>query len=356
MFLTYLVTTLVVLLVMPFYGKKHAHNAHDAFRDGPLVCAIALGDFDVLPKGYLTGFHYEMLKSFGKVYCDSTEIFLGESSASYADSLLRDSLGILVIPSYQAPVTDRFTVLHPFDTSVAWVLKNDAYKGQEIIRWSNHVKNSSGYKAVLSRFFEGYNPYRGGRKNPSVISPYDALVKKNSRIIGWDWKLLAALMWNESMFRIQARSPKGALGLMQMMPRTAGRYGVEDMLDPEENIEAASRYLLRLQKIFSTYTDDPDALTSLTIAAYNCGEGRAQEDLEGREQSSETAAYVKGVLNLYDFFRGVEPRFRDVLDSVALAVPADTLSVKLLGPDGLGGIDPGDEEARDEEEHHDDQE
>ncbi|MBR4756309.1 MAG: transglycosylase SLT domain-containing protein [Bacteroidales bacterium] len=323
-FLTYLLPTLVLLLVMPFQGVKHTHKPHEAFRDGPLVCAIALGDFDIISKGYLTGFNYEMLERFGEVYCDSTEIFLGERSVSYADSLLRDSLDILVIPSCDVPDSGRFTIVHPFDTTVAWVLKYDPYKGHEIIRWSNYMKESKGYRAITSRFFEGYNPYRKGPKNPSVISPYDALVKKNAKVVSWDWKLLAALMWNESMFRIQARSPKGALGLMQMMPVTAGRYGVEDMLNPEENIEAAAKYLLRLQRIFSTYTDDPDVLTSLTIAAYNCGEGRALEDLEGREQSSETAAYVKGVLNLYDFFCGKEPRFRDAIDTVAMTAPADT--------------------------------
>ena len=364
-FLKYLAPTLVVLLIIPFSGRYQSRKAIDSFRDGPLRCALALGEFDKLSKGYLTGFNYELLKQFGSIHCDSIEIFLGEASASYMDSLLVDSLDILVIPGQAADDQEGLSAIFPIDTSVAWVIKKNPYKGREIIHWANSLKNSEDYPKIVARFFDGYNPYRNTRKNPSIISPYDALFKKNAKIIGWDWKLLAALAWNESMFRIQARSPKGALGLMQMMPRTAGRYGVEDVLDPEKNIEAGARYLVRLKNIFSAYTTDPDMLTSLTIAAYNCGEGRALEDLEGRERSSETSAYVKGVLNLYDFFSGVEPRFKDVVDSLTVNLPdsllgenvlGETGKVILLGPDSLGRVDSGNEQAGDEEKDHDDQE
>ena len=82
------------------------------------------------------------------------------------------------------------------------------------------------------------------------------------------------------------------------------------------------------------------------------------QDLDGREQSAETAAYVKSVLNQYDFFRGVEPRYQEAIDTVTVVVEvsSDDVSLHLLSPDGLGGIDPGDEHTGDEQEEHDDQE
>ena len=110
---------------------------------------------------------------------------------------------------------------------------------------------------------------------------------------------------------------------MQMMPRTAGRFGVDDMLDPEENIEAGAQYISALQRIFSTYSTDPEVVTTLVISAYNCGEGRTMEDLEGREQSAETTAYIKSVLNLYDYFRGEEPRFKDPVDTLTVPSPSE---------------------------------
>ena len=323
-FLKYLIPTLLVLLIIPVTGRKYqSRRSHDSFRDGPIRCALALGDFDNLKKGYLTGFNYELLKAFGEAHSDSTVIFLGSKEASYTDSLISKSLEILVIPSERLDDQEYLTVLYPTDTSVAWVIKKDPYKGHEVIRWFNWFKSTPEYSSLEKRFFRGYNPYRSGKKDPSVISPYDDLIKKNARAIGWDWKLLAALIWNESMFRIQVRSPRGAMGLMQMMPRTAGRFGVDDMLDPEENIEAGAQYISALQRIFSTYSTDPEVVTTLVISAYNCGEGRTMEDLEGREQSAETTAYIKSVLNLYDYFRGEEPRFKDPVDTLTVPSPSE---------------------------------
>lgn len=323
-FLKYLIPTLLVLLIIPVTGRKYqSRRSHDSFRDGPIRCALALGNFDVPKKGYLTGFNYELLKAFGKAHSNSTVIFLGSRDASYTDSLISKSLEILIIPSDSLKDQENLTVLHPTDSSVAWVIKKDPYKGHEVIRWFNYFKSTPEYSSLEKRFFRGYNPYRGGKKDPSIISPYDDLIKKNAKAIGWDWRLLAALIWNESMFRIQVRSPRGAMGLMQMMPRTAGRFGVDDMLDPEENIEAGAQYISTLQKIFSTYSTDPDVVTTLVISAYNCGEGRTMEDLEGREQSAETTAYIKSVLNLYDYFRGEEPRFKDPVDTLTVPSPSE---------------------------------
>ena len=338
-FLRYLILTIAVLLFLPITGRKYQNRkSQDSFRNGPIRCALMLGDFDKMPKGFITGFNYELLKDFCKTHSDSTVIFLGEKEASYPDSLKMNDLEILVVPTDRIEDSKGLTILHLQDSAVAWVIKEDPYKGHEIIRWFNFFKASNEYSSLEKRFFNGYNPYRTGKKDASIISPYDAIIKKNARSIGWDWKLLASMIWNESMFRIQARSPRGALGLMQMMPHTAGRFGVDDMLDPEKNIAAGAQYISFLQKTFSDYSSDPETVMILAIAAYNCGEGRTMEDLEGREQSAETTAYVRSVLNLYDYFRGEEPRY------------------PLLSPDSLSRVNPGDEHAGNQEEEHDDDE
>ena len=338
-FLRYLFLTTVVLLFLPLTGRRYqSHRSQDSFKGAPLRCALMLGDFDKLPKGFLTGFNYELLKVFGQTHTDSTVIFLGDKEASYSDSLRSDNLELLVIPAERLEDSKGLTVLHLSDSSVAWVIKQDPYKGHEIIRWFNSYKVTDEYSSLERRFFRGYNPYRTAKRDASIISPYDAIIKKNAKSIGWDWRLLASMIWNESMFRIQARSPTGALGLMQMMPRTAGRFGVDDMLDPEKNIAAGAQYISLLQKTFSDYSSDPETVMILAIAAYNCGEGRTMEDLEGREQSAETTAYVRSVLNLYDYFRGEEPRY------------------PLLSPDSLSRVDPGNEHAWDQKKEHDDEE
>ena len=245
---------------------------------------------------------------------------------------------------------------------------------------------------MISRFFHGYNPYRKGvKKNPAIISPYDDLIKKNAKRIGWDWKMFAALIWCESRFRIQANSHRGAFGLMQMMPRTADRYEIEDLLDPQENIEAGATYISRLQNKFRGTAANEEELVKFTLAAYNAGEGRLYdcinlarsqgidpgtwqnlcavlpqmgrdsilltEDVRhGKFKGNETVAYVKAVLNQYDIFNGREPRYKVQPADTALVMIEETEDVEriLLSPDSLGRVDLGDEQARNQEENHND--
>ena len=291
-------------------------------------------------EGYSTGFNYDLLKSFCLSQLDSTEIFLAEPGAKYLDSLILDSLDILVMPASEyedsSAAVDAISL---GDTSVVWVIKADHHRNKELVSWFVRFKGSSEYSEMTRRFSECYgSPLTRWRLESGIISPYDKLLKSNAQKLGWDWRLLAALAWSESKFKIQAQSPRGALGIMQMMPRTADRFGVSNVLDPEENIAAGTKYLEFLKNMLAPYAEDPDALNWLTIAAYNSGGGRALQDLEGRERGSATEAYVRAVQYHYSIFTG-------------RAAETD-----LLGPDSLGGIDPGDEKAGDEKKEHDDHE
>ena len=116
-----------------------------------------------------------------------------------------------------------------------------------------------------------------------------------------DVELLQALMAAESGFNAQAISPKGAIGLMQLMPATAQRYGVRGdaqrtleakLHDPHINIAAGSRYLRDLIAMF-------DGSLELALAAYNAGEGAVQRAGNRIPNYRETQNYVKTVLALY---------------------------------------------------------
>ena len=329
--LRYLLACILLLVVFPVAGNKIFHKDDKYVFRGDLVrCAIKLD-------GYRTGFNYELLRSFCESHCDSTSIIPGEDFSSLLGDLSRDSLDILVMPTCEFHDTLGLVSLVLGDTSVAWVMRPGKSANRELFRWYAGYRGTREYSDLVRRFSESYG---SGKWRPSsgVISPYDNIFKTNARLLGWDWRLLAALAWSESKFMIQAKSPMGALGIMQMMPVTAGKFGVTNCLDPEENISAATNYLAFLQKTLSRYAEDPEILSWLTIAAYNSGGGRALQDLEGRERSTATEAYTEAVLRQYDIFSG---RKREE---------------GLLRPDSLGGIDPGYEDAGDKEEEHDDQE
>lgn len=391
-FLKYFIPTLLVLFIIPF-GElgRQSGKAEDAF-DGGIRCALMLED--KVSDGYPTGFGYEMAERLASHLRDSVEIFLADSGADYLDSLRQGSLDILTVSPDGIPDSDEFLSLSFGDLPVSWVIRADRRRQKAIIKWMNILNGTDEYAHVIARFFHGYNPYRKGMgREAGIISPYDDLIKENARKTGWDWKIFAALVWCESRFRIQAVSPKGALGLMQLMPRTASRYEVENLLDPAENIGAGAAYIVRLQNQFRDTAADEDELLKFTLAAYNAGEGRIKDCVElarsqgigtgtweslcsvprrtsrdsllsgvpakgGKFVSAETVAYVKAVLNQYDIFKGRTPRYKIQPTDTALAVierEAGVVQDLLLGPDSLGRIDLGDEQARDQEKEHDDQ-
>jgi len=134
------------------------------------------------------------------------------------------------------------------------------------------------------------------------------LLKDASHTHGIDYELLQALIATESGFDTFAVSPKGAVGLMQLMPPTAERYGVKadkktpiekKLTDPKTNIKAGASYLRDLIKMF------PGQL-ELAVAAYNAGEGAVQRAGNKIPNYPETKNYVKTVMQLYGHLKPPE--------------------------------------------------
>jgi hypothetical protein len=118
---------------------------------------------------------------------------------------------------------------------------------------------------------------------------YFAIIERVSAEQGVDPKLVRAVIQVESAYQQRARSRKGAIGLMQLMPTTARQYGVSDPYDAESNIEAGIKHLKSLLQRFST--------RALALAAYNAGEA-AVERFRGIPPYPETQAYVYRILKL----------------------------------------------------------
>ncbi|MDO9360880.1 MAG: lytic transglycosylase domain-containing protein [Polaromonas sp.] len=160
-----------------------------------------------------------------------------------------------------------------------------------------------------TRGLPGYNPGSPGAP-PKLLAFFDVspnykavkhLLREASVAQDIDYELLQALIATESGFNTHAVSPKGAVGLMQLMPPTAQRYGVKadkklpiekKLTDPRTNIRAGSRYLRDLIDMF------PGEL-ELAVAAYNAGEGAVQRAGNRIPNYPETKNYVKTVMQLY---------------------------------------------------------
>jgi len=123
----------------------------------------------------------------------------------------------------------------------------------------------------------------GGREQ------YASIIARAAAANGLDPKLIEAVVQTESAFNAQAVSPVGAQGLMQLMPGTADELGVKNAFNPEENIQAGSKYLKQLM-------DRYDGDTRLALAAYNWGMGNLERNPERMPQ--ETINYVAKITGL----------------------------------------------------------
>ena len=125
---------------------------------------------------------------------------------------------------------------------------------------------------------------------------YADMIAKVAREQKLEPALLHAVIAVESAYNSQAKSPKGATGLMQLMPDTARRYGVTDLLNPLENLRGGARYLRDLLGMFNNNL-------KLVLAAYNAGEGAVIRSGNAIPNYPETRAYVPRVLQHYELYR-----------------------------------------------------
>ena len=153
---------------------------------------------------------------------------------------------------------------------------------------------------TVALFREDDAPARLQSTGPRMAPPDVArLVDAVAPSSGLEPQLLLAVISAESGFRAKAVSPKGAQGLMQLMPATARRLGVADPFDPEQNVRGGARYLTELLRLFN---DD----LRLALAAYNAGEGAVMRYGRAIPPYPETRQYVARVMERYTALRSLQ--------------------------------------------------
>jgi soluble lytic murein transglycosylase-like protein len=119
----------------------------------------------------------------------------------------------------------------------------------------------------------------------------DLVILRAGEKYGVDPRFIHAVIWQESKYKVKARSGAGAQGLMQLMPATARRFGCTDSYDTASNIDAGTKYLRFLLKRF-------DGNVSLALAGYNAGEGSVDK-YNGIPPYNETQNYVRIITGRY---------------------------------------------------------
>ena len=164
-----------------------------------------------------------------------------------------------------------------FSQRIAWAVnKNSDDFLAKINQWIENEKKRNDYYVIYNKYFRNKRNFSRRVKSEFYsltnyqISKYDSVIKENAKKLGWDWRLLASLVYQESRFDQEANSWTGAEGLMQLMPNTAQELGVENILDPVDNINAGSKYLKSIYDNFEEITDTVQRI-KFTMGAYNSG-------------------------------------------------------------------------------------
>jgi membrane-bound lytic murein transglycosylase F len=202
-----------------------------------------------------------------------------------------------------------------FPQSLAWgVRKNDSeILIEELNSWITAYKKTGSYSLLYSKYF------RNARSSTIVksdyytistgkVSQYDDLIKEFSDSIKWDWRLLASLICQESRFNANVVSWAGAYGLMQIMPLTGEKFGIDITSSPKNNLKAGAMYINWLHSIFDPKVADEKERLNFILASYNAGPGHVLDAMKLAEKNGMDPQKWDGSVAVW-LLKKSEPRY-----------------------------------------------
>ena len=199
------------------------------------------------------------------------KVAMGEIPYTVSDHMMAN------VNAYYYPNLDVNTPISVLQ-QVAWATRKNSPKLQEAVNtWLSEIKKEATFMLIYNRYFKSPRTSLirmqsdfsslGGNK----LSPFDSLIKAGAKDLGWDWRLLASLVYQESHFMPVAESWAGARGLMQLMPGTAKSFGAVNLDDPRQSLKAGVAFLKYLDKYWAKKITDPNERLKFILASYNAG-------------------------------------------------------------------------------------
>jgi membrane-bound lytic murein transglycosylase F len=187
------------------------------------------------------------------------------------------------------------------ERALAWAVRPGDVKLKKAIDDVFHeLRKKPDFNILRKKYFEAERMLKKERKDKfyasetGTLSAYDPLVRKYAEQHDFDWRLVAAQIYQESRFEPQRKSWVGALGLFQIMPATARGLGIADPTDPEQSIRGGLKYM---QQLSDHYKDVPDAIERyrFALAAYNAGFGHVDDARKLARAAKQTATIWRQV-------------------------------------------------------------
>lgn len=236
---------------------------------------------------------------------------------------------IAVINSVRFPDVDIRTPLSSHQ-DLSWAIRkeNSDQLASELDQWIRTFRETQTFAILYSKYFRNSNSVKVIQSehytlNSGKVSQWDNLIKTYSATIGWDWRLLASLIYQESRFIPDVVSKVGAYGLMQVLPETGKHFGIDVTASPELNIRAGVKFIDWLHNIFDKKIADERERTKFILAAYNAGPGHILDAMKLAEKNGmdpqvwegsvahwvlkkSDPAYYRDSVVKYGYFRGKE--------------------------------------------------
>lgn len=211
------------------------------------------------------------------------------------------NLAVTLLPFYSS-----LKILDPIGPTYerSWVFnKKNVGLNKEINNWLVEFSKTAKYNRIIKKYFSPRSTVINNSFTKSTrhtISPYDPMIKKYAQKYDLDWRFIAAIMFQESKFQVGLVGLGGSYGLMQMMPATMEKFGIDETSSEEEHIAAGTKYIYMISKSFDNITDLKEKF-HFVAASYNAGRGHildAQRLCEKYQENSTQWACVSKYLIL----------------------------------------------------------
>ncbi|MBP3419679.1 MAG: transglycosylase SLT domain-containing protein [Marinifilaceae bacterium] len=207
-------------------------------------------------------------------------------------------IGITEKIEESAPICWEFRSAEARDDFNNW-LKEFKAKGNVAYLYRRYYRNREADHII--RYGQIYSPR---------LSEYDEIFKRESRVLDWDWRLIAAVAFTESQFKDTIESAHGAYGLMQIQEVAATQFGVQDYFRADSNIYVGVRYLNYLDNMFAKYIENPEERIRFTLASYNAGYGHIFDAMRLAKEFGYSDTTWSGSVENFLLIKS-EPQFRE---------------------------------------------
>lgn len=178
-----------------------------------------------------------------------------------------------------------------FPQQIAWAVRTNSPELLKLVdEWLVGMKKKPEFRYIYNKYYRNSKQFTARiesdfySQSGGKISPYDELIFEFAKSIDWDWRLMAAQIYQESKFDPLAMSWTGATGLMQLMPATAEMYNVTDPTDPVQSLRGGTRFLKYLNKFWEERIEDPEERVKFILASYNVGAGHVMDAIRLAEK------------------------------------------------------------------------